>query len=297
MKTSSIALGSCALTLGLVVGGCDRSDGATQFDGAGLADGPSASGGGALGGGGGATGTGGSGTGGVTGTGGAGSGGTTFTTDGGSNGHGGTTAVSGSGGRIGAGGTAGAGGSETFFPGSGGMGMGGNSSTGGARTGGAMGTGGAGTGGTGVACGGTGNLPCALGSYCDFSDNRCGTGLPGTCTPINTAACSGVSIPVCGCDGMTYAFTCDAMRSNVDVSITANCPAPAGTFRCGWIYCQHGTQYCTATVGGFVGNPGSYTCLALPATCATTLGCPCLGAVANCTENGSGDPTVTQYVP
>lgn len=137
---------------------------------------------------------------------------------------------------------------------------------------------------------------CGAGLYCAWQDKRCGARAQGTCAA--TTACNANSGTVCGCDGNNYASECEAARAGVDVSSTATCTPPAGTFRCGWSYCQHGTQYCSAEVGGAVDSPGVYTCVALPAACSTTPSCACVsGTAATCSQSAAGDVTLTIPVP
>jgi hypothetical protein len=226
--------------------------------------------------------------------------------------------TSGTGGSVGAGGSAATGGAS----GTGGsVGAGGSAATGGRQgSGGRSGAGGSsssardagGDGRTfrdvgpaldgpavGGACGGPGDPPCAEGTYCDFPDNRCGTGVPGACATIPRGVlCAIAPAPVCGCDGKNYPGECQARQASADVSSTATCAPPAGMFRCGWSYCQEGAEYCSAQVGGAVTNPGSYTCKALPAACNGVASCDCVvGTGPLCSTSAQGDVTVTLAVP
>jgi len=151
----------------------------------------------------------------------------------------------------------------------------------------------------GAACGGTGDPPCASGTYCEWSDNMCGTRTHGACASVPMGvACVISSAPVCGCDGKNYPGACEASKAGVDVSSNATCPEPANMFRCGWSYCQHSVQYCHAQVGGAVTNPGVYTCTDLPAACGGVSTCACVtGSSSGCTTNPNVDVTVTIAVP
>lgn len=153
--------------------------------------------------------------------------------------------------------------------------------------------------GTGAACGATDDAPCPAGQHCEWPDKRCGAGVHGTCVSFpGGVICAPATAPVCGCDGRNYAGTCEASRAGVDVSTSASCPAPAGSFRCGWSYCQHQVEYCHAQVGGAVSNPGSYVCNPLPSACGGVPSCACIdGLASSCDIDGNGDVTVTLAVP
>jgi len=74
------------------------------------------------------------------------------------------------------------------------------------------------------ACGG--NLPfqCPNGQFCQFPTGAC-TGLhgqPGTCTrkPI---ICPKIFLPVCGCNGKTYANDCQRQHAGVSLRHKGRC--------------------------------------------------------------------------
>lgn len=123
--------------------------------------------------------------------------------------------------------------------------------------------------------GGGGDTPCithldpACGSteYCDFDDNLCGMGNPGTCQPVPTA-CDTVSEPSCGCNGLIYANGCGVMAAGFDLNNNGTCTPAASTFNCGSRICQEGMEYCTRSIDD-TGMADIYSCLPLPAGCMT----------------------------
>ena len=152
---------------------------------------------------------------------------------------------------------------------------------------------------TGGACGGSGDPSCSAGAYCAWSDKRCGALMHGTCATTPSATCTALATPVCGCDGNNYPSDCDAAKAGTDVSTSASCPSPTGMFRCGWSYCQHGTEYCHGVMGGAVGASPSYDCQALPAACGTTPSCTCVTSTTAtlCSQSNDGDVTVLLAAP
>ncbi len=152
--------------------------------------------------------------------------------------------------------------------------------------------------GVGAACGGAGDPACSADTYCEWSDNLCGSRTHGACATIPRGVLCAISAaPVCGCDGNNYPGACEASQAGVDVSSNASCPEPAGMFRCGWSYCQHDVDYCHAQVGGAVSNPGNYVCDPLPAACNGVSSCACVTGGTTCAANAQGDVTVTLAVP
>jgi len=236
------------------------------------------------------------GTGGVKGTGGGaggvrGSGGVIVEHIGGAPGSGGK--LSGTGGVVvGTGGT-GAGGAPPI--GSGGR----NAGTGGyvgAGTGGSPGTGGvvsvgtggrnAGTGGaTGQTCGGLIGNGCSGDSICDFPAGQCGgADIQGTCVKV-PSACSKIAMPVCGCEGMTYARDCERLVAKAQLDHTGSCDAtggegsPCGGFGPGPARVCNQGLFCELPAGSCLIADLGGTCRTIPQGCTTIYNpvCGCDG--------------------
>jgi len=153
--------------------------------------------------------------------------------------------------------------------------------------------------GVGAACGGPTDPACTDFTYCDFPDNRCGSDMRGTCAAIPRGVLCVISpAPVCGCDGQNHPGQCQAEQAGTDVNQLGICTPPSGMYRCGWSYCQQGSEYCSGQVGGAVTNPGSYACKAVPAACNGTPSCGCVGVPGTfCTADVQGNVTVLLPVP
>lgn len=129
-----------------------------------------------------------------------------------------------------------------------------------------------GGGGSGRACGGFAGTSCSSNEFCDFGRNSCGaTDEQGTCRTRPTA-CDDLFAPVCGCDGVTHSNECDANAAGTDVSALGSCPVPAGQFRCGFRTCDLSAEYCQRGVSDIGGEPDTFECMPLPASC-TSCGC------------------------
>lgn len=122
------------------------------------------------------------------------------------------------------------------------------------------------TGACAVACGGPGNLSCPSGQLCQFKDGDCGTsGTPGICVTRPTSCVTAPPVPVCGCDGKTYASRCDAEihgTAGVNVATTAACPCGGP----GNNHCESG-KFCNFTVGTCTGPNPIGSCTTPPASC------------------------------
>lgn len=76
----------------------------------------------------------------------------------------------------------------------------------------------------GAVCGTRGTGPCPMGEFCDWPRGaNCGRAdAPGVCRPI-PEVCSGLFMPVCGCDGSTYSNECVANSMGVSVESDGEC--------------------------------------------------------------------------
>lgn len=169
--------------------------------------------------------------------------------------------------NTGGGGTGGSGASGT-----------GGTATGGHGTGGTIGEGGCGFAGCGGGTVGTEcspASPCGAGLFCDYPDDKCGQGSPGTCE-LEPTACTEEDDPTCGCDGAIHVNPCFANGDGTDVANTGGCAPPQGSVACGAHFCDPSTTYCRISTSDVGGTPDSFGCLPLPASCGAAPDCACL---------------------
>jgi hypothetical protein len=146
-------------------------------------------------------------------------------------------------------------------------------------------------------------MDCSDTQYCDWQNNRCGSGgvLVTSMCVTRPQACGAVIDPVCGCDGVVYSNPCMAAVAGQDIDESGSgCKPPSETFACGPRFCTHATQYCEAMIGGPAGAAGNYGCQLLPAACGTTPTCACLAGTAqcgNCQMSTAGDLTTRCLLP
>jgi Mg-chelatase subunit ChlD len=116
-------------------------------------------------------------------------------------------------------------------------------------------------------------LPCAVGQYCTWPDDSCGsTRTAGTCKNV-PPSCPGGGPSACGCDGATYGSVCAAAQGGIDVSTNQSCTAPSGTFPCGPLFCAQGAICEEVRDLSKSLTPQSWSCVAPPAGCTTGCGC------------------------
>lgn len=146
--------------------------------------------------------------------------------------------------------------------------------------------------GTSTSC--TPQQPCGVKQYCDYPDDLCGAGAPGTCKNRPTG-CDLTYDPVCTCAGELTGNACAANSGGQDVG-AGGCAPPQGTFTCGTAFCDVASQYCLLSVSDVGGIPNSYDCLPLPAGCTSPVSCSCLELVPCgmwCSVNDQGHVTLT----
>jgi hypothetical protein len=109
------------------------------------------------------------------------------------------------------------------------------------------------------------SLPCPLNQFCQVPDGTCGVdSTSGTCKPLPTN-CPPGGPPACACGGQVFPNSCAAAAAGLDVS-AGGCPAPAGTFACGSLFCNIADEICTKTA---VATGIAYGCVAKLPNCAT----------------------------
>jgi hypothetical protein len=119
-------------------------------------------------------------------------------------------------------------------------------------------------------CGGRLGASCTDAEFCNFAPEAvCGfADQTGTCEPT-PQACDEVLIPVCGCDGQTYANACEANTAGVSVASAGECAPPAGA-TCGGLLglsCSDG-EFCKFALDAICGAADQTgTCAAIPQAC------------------------------
>lgn len=136
---------------------------------------------------------------------------------------------------------------------------------------------------------------CDVGAWCDFPDNLCGAGQPGTCRGV-PQGCNDLFRPTCRCDGVIAANPCEGQSAGFDASENGACVPPLDTFACGDTFCGVGAAYCQRGVSDVGGEPDSYACVPAPNACTAGIDCACLAMEPcgfSCSDAGGGEVTLT----
>lgn len=99
--------------------------------------------------------------------------------------------------------------------------------------------------------------PCPDGFWCDYADDKCGTGEPtGVCTPRMAGGCGEDDRRTCSCGGVVP-ILCPGVVAP-DLAEPELCSD--GTFACGDLQCQSYLEYCETVLPGVPGSEPSYAC-------------------------------------
>jgi hypothetical protein len=143
----------------------------------------------------------------------------------------------------------------------------------------------------GAACvvgGGT----CGAGKFCRPAVGACGASAEGHCTTIPEVCPPPIAnIPVCGCDGVTYANACAAFAAGFGIASQGECEADqqacggAGGGTCG------AGEFCKRPLGECAGDAEG-VCQSTPAVCQSNVApvCGCDGVTYSnaCAADGAG---------
>lgn len=150
------------------------------------------------------------------------------------------------------------------------------------------------TSGTCTASSCTSQSGCSSNEFCDFPDDLCGKGQPGSCKP-RPNGCDLIYDPVCTCTGKIAGNACAANAGGQDVR-AGGCTAPTGFFECGAKFCAEGSQYCIHEISDVGGIPDSFACGTFSPACVAGAPCECLKAMPCgefCSVDAGGNTKLT----
>jgi hypothetical protein len=144
--------------------------------------------------------------------------------------------------------------------------------------------------GSAITCGGLIGHACPAGMFCETGFGECCCDFQGVCVPI-PQVCNQIAMPVCGCDGKTYANDCYRQVASMSPDHAGACGFPCGQSTC------RADQICFQGCCGAAGcTPPPPTCQDAPAACNGHPTCACYpsSTVEHCQDLAGGGVLVTQ---
>ena len=140
-----------------------------------------------------------------------------------------------------------------------------------------------------MACGGETGNTCTTGQFCKRDVGLCSQDDQGVCVKI-PSACQGISDPVCGCNGTTYASACLADNAGVSVQHLGACETETACGGTAGVTCE-ADQFCKKDVGACAADAeGVCTPLSLscPSTFLPVCGCDGMTYGNSCQAHAAG---------